>query len=72
MWPGIPGGAACTGTVAVRWYLADAGVRRSKIRRWESLPAADIMAGLEGQKEVLYVQLPTGKVAMESVLVGDH
>ena len=29
-------------------------------------------AGLEGQKEALYVQLPMGSVLMEWLRVGDH
>lgn len=29
-------------------------------------------AGLEGQKEVLYVQLPIGRVLTEKLRVGDH
>lgn len=40
-------------------------MRRSKIRRWESDETADIRAGFDGQKEVLYVQLPIGRVFRE-------
>jgi hypothetical protein len=29
-------------------------------------------AGLDGQKAVLYVQLPIGRVLMEKLRVGDH
>ena len=42
------------------------------MRRWESEETAEMRAGFEGQKDVLYVQLPTGKVLMECVRVGDH
>lgn len=31
-----------------------------------------MMFGFEGQKEVLYVQLPTGRVLSDSCLAGDH
>lgn len=65
-------GGACTGIADTRWYLADEGVRRSYMRRWESEETAEMRAGFEGQKDVLYVQLPTGKVLMECVRVGDH
>lgn len=66
--PGLTPGwapAAWTGIVETRWYLAEEGVRRSKIRRCESEETADIRAGLEGQKDVLYVQLPIGRVFRE-------
>lgn len=39
--------------VVVRWYFADDGVRRSKMRRFESEETAEMRAGLEGQKAVL-------------------
>lgn len=39
--------------VVVRWYLAEDGVRRSKMRRCESEDTAEIRAGLEGQNDVL-------------------
>jgi hypothetical protein len=42
------------------------------MRRWESVEAAEMRAGLEGQKEVLYVQLPMGSVVMDWLRVGDH
>lgn len=52
--------------------MADDGVRRSNSRRCESDETADISAGLDGQNEVLYVQLPIGSVLMEKFRVGDH
>jgi hypothetical protein len=39
--------------MAVRWYLAETGVRRSKIRRWLSEETAEMMDGLVGEKEAL-------------------
>lgn len=42
------------------------------MRRWESEDTAEMRAGLEGQKDVLYVQFPTGSVLMEWFRVGDH
>ena len=36
-----------------RWYLAETGVRRSKMRRRESLDTAETMDGFEGEKDVL-------------------
>jgi len=39
--------------MVVRWYRAEDGVRRSKMRRWESEETAETIDGLEGQKEVL-------------------
>lgn len=58
--------------VATRWYFAEDGVRRSKRRMCESDETAEMRAGLDGQKEVLYVQLPMGRVLMEKLRVGDH
>ena len=54
-WPGAgpAGDGACTGMADTRWYLAEEGVRRSNMRRWESEETADMRAGLEGQKDVL-------------------
>lgn len=52
--------------------MAETGTRRSKMRRYESLETAEMMAGLEGLKDVLYVQLPMGRVSREWFLVGDH
>lgn len=48
------------------------GVRRSKMRKCESVETAEMMFGFEGQKDVLYVQLPTGSVLNDSCLAGDH
>lgn len=48
-----PEPAAWTGIVETRWYFADEGVRRSKMRRCESEETAEMRAGLEGQKEAL-------------------
>ncbi len=56
--------------VIVRWYFADTGVRRSKVRIWESEETAEMTAGFDGLKEVLYVQQPTGRVVMEALRVG--
>ena len=52
--------------------MAETGVRRSKMRMWLSEETAETMAGLVGEKEALYVQLPTGKVVSEAFRVGDH
>lgn len=46
-------GGAWTGMAETRWYLAEEGVRRSKMRRKESEETAEMSAGFEGQKEVL-------------------
>lgn len=35
----------------MRWFEADAGVRRSKMRRWESEETEERMEGLCGEKE---------------------
>lgn len=64
--------AAWTGILETRWYFADVGVRRSYIRRCESEDAAEMIAGFEGQNDVLYVQLPVGRVLNEFARVGDH
>ena len=42
------------------------------MRRYESVETAEMMFGFEGQKDVLYVQLPTGSVLNDSCLAGDH
>lgn len=42
------------------------------MRTWESEDTAEMRAGLEGQKDVLYVQLPIGSVLIECARVGDH
>lgn len=39
-----------TGISAMRWYLAETGVRRSKMRRRESEETAERRAGLWGEK----------------------
>jgi hypothetical protein len=41
------------GIMETRWLDAEAGVRRSKMRRWESDDTADRMEGLCGEKAVL-------------------
>lgn len=75
---GLPGArawfplGAWTGMVETRWYLAEEGVRRSNTRTWESEDTAEMRAGFEGQKDVLYVQLPIGSVLIECSRVGDH
>jgi len=38
------------GSEATRWLAADAGVRRSKIRSWLSLPTADRIEAECGEK----------------------
>jgi hypothetical protein len=45
----VPGpGWEWTGMVETRWYFAEEGVRRSKMRIWESEETAEMMEGLEG------------------------
>jgi hypothetical protein len=70
--PAGEAGGAWTGIVATRWYLAEDGVRMSKRRTCESDEAAEMRAGFEGQKAVLYVQFPMGRVLREKFRVGDH
>jgi hypothetical protein len=48
-----------------RWLEADAGVRRSKIRRWESELTEEMMDGEWGENAVLYVQECVGRVRSE-------
>ena len=43
-------GGVWMGMLSVRWFEADAGVRRSKMRRWESEPTQLMMDGLWGLK----------------------
>lgn len=43
-------GVWCTGMSATRWYLAEMGVRRSKMRRRESEETAERREGLCGEK----------------------
>lgn len=52
-WPGTGVRAAWMGTEATRWLDADAGVRRSKMRRWESEETEEMMEGECGEKAVL-------------------
>ena len=58
----------------MRWYFAVTGVRRSNIRRCESLETQEMIDGFEGQKVALYTQLsaPMDRVLIELVRVGDH
>lgn len=42
---------AWTGMEAVRWFEAEGGVRRSKMRRWESEETEERMEGEWGEKE---------------------
>jgi hypothetical protein len=37
--------------MVVRWYFAETGVRRSKMRMWESEETQEIIAGLVGEKQ---------------------
>jgi hypothetical protein len=37
--------------MVVRWYLAETGVRRSKMRMCESDETHEMMAGLVGEKQ---------------------
>jgi hypothetical protein len=39
---------------------------------WLSEDAAEMIDGLLGEKDALYVQLPTGSVLSEALRVGDH
>jgi hypothetical protein len=41
------------GIKETRWFEADAGVRRSNIRRWESEDTEEIIDGECGEKAVL-------------------
>lgn len=45
-----PWGGAWAGMTVVRWYLAETGVRRSKMRMCESEETHEMMAGLVGEK----------------------
>ena len=44
--------AAWRGIVRTRWFEAEEGVRRSKMRRWESEETAERRVGEWGEKEV--------------------
>lgn len=52
-WPGTGARAAWMGIEATRWLDAEAGVRRSKMRRWESEETEERMEGEWGEKAVL-------------------
>lgn len=56
----------------MRWFEADVGVRRSKMRRWESEETEERSDGECGEKAVLYVQLCVGRVVMDCWRRGDH
>lgn len=43
-------GGAWAGMTVVRWYLAETGLRRSKMRMWESEETQEMMEGLVGEK----------------------
>jgi hypothetical protein len=43
-------GGACAGITVVRWYLAETGLRRSKMRMCESEETHEMMEGLVGEK----------------------
>ena len=47
--PGRERGGACKGMERVRWLDAEAGVRRSKMRRWESEEREDRREGEWGE-----------------------
>lgn len=46
-------GGWCRGIVSVRWFVAEAGVRRSKMRRCESEETLERRDGLCGENEAL-------------------
>lgn len=60
------------GMEEIRWFEADVGVRRSKMRRWESEETEERSDGECGEKAVLYVQLCVGRVVMDCWRRGDH
>lgn len=74
--PGFPGigeaGAAWMGIWRVRWFDAEAGVRRSYTRRYESEETQERISGECGEKEALYVQLCVGRVTSECGRCGDQ
>jgi nicotinamide mononucleotide adenylyltransferase len=55
-----------------RWLDAEEGVRRSKIRRWESEDTEERIEGLCGEKAEEYVQECVGRVSREVGRWGDH
>lgn len=65
-------GGVWMGMARVRWFEAEGGVRRSKMRRCESEETEERIEGEWGEKEVLYVQECVGSVRRESVRSGDH
>lgn len=50
--PGL-GAGPWMGMRATRWLVAEAGVRRSKIRQWESEDTEEMMEGEWGDQAVL-------------------
>lgn len=64
--PPMTGGGPWMGIKETRWLEADAGVRRSNIRRWESEDTEEIIDGEWGEKAVLYVQECVGSVRIEA------
>lgn len=64
--------AAWRGIVRTRWFEAEEGVRRSKMRRWESEETAERRVGEWGEKEVEWVQEWVGRVWREVGRWGDH
>jgi hypothetical protein len=60
-------GIRCT-----KWLDADAGVRRSKIRKCESEDTEETIDGECGEKALLYVQECVGRVKTEVGRCGDH
>ena len=55
-----------------RWFEAEAGVRRSKRRKCESLETEERREGEYGEKAVEYVQEWMGRVKREVGRVGFH
>lgn len=60
------------GVEEMRWFDADAGVLKSKIRRCESEETEERMEGEWGENAVLYVHEWVGRVRIEAGRVGDH
>ena len=55
-----------------KWFEAEAGVRRSKILKWESDETEEMTEADRGANAALYVQEWVGKVSIELGLTGDH
>lgn len=66
------GAGPWTGMRVTRWFDAEAGVRKSKILRWESEETEDTIEGEWGENAVLYVQEWVGMVRREDARLGFH